>query len=68
MPKRILGPFYWWRNWLGKHPSNLRMQWTPWKERNDYTFEEVEAWLFKWSQHSQFVDAGAFKPKAKKAK
>lgn len=48
LPRRIIDLLFGWRNWLGKHNSDiwnlvpLCLMWYLWQERNRRTFEEVD--------------------------
>ena len=47
LPRRVLELLFGWRNWFGRHHSNicnlipLCLMWTVWRERNSRTFEDV---------------------------
>ena len=48
MPKMIASLLFSWRNWLGKHLSNIWnmvpacLMWLVWQEHNTHTFEDFE--------------------------
>lgn len=47
MPKIVTSLIFGWRNWLGKHSSNIWnmvlacLMWLIWQECNNHTFEDI---------------------------
>jgi hypothetical protein len=59
LPGRVLDLLFGWRNWFGKHSSDIWnllsscLMWTVWREHNWSTFEDME------SLESQFLESFA---------
>ena len=63
MPRGVLDLLAGWRNWFGKHSSDvwnlapLCVMWSVWRERNNHTFENVThsvGWLIEYCISSLF--------------